>query len=260
VPDAEPAMFEDTQPAAMGADGQLDTLSDFRIDHPREIAAVMRQLMDAAAPVHLSTPDGTALTTVLWTVDTAQRRIVFAADTMHPQLQPLAEASEVTAVSYMDAVKLQFDLLDTMLVRGAQQCTLAAAMPRELYRFQRRNTFRVRTLERSAPTARFRHPALPDMALALRVLDVSIGGCALFLPEDVPPLPPGVDIQGAVLELDPDTRFAATLRLHHVTVIQPSSRGSRLGCELLHMDGLAQRGLQRYIDQTQKRRRLMSLS
>jgi c-di-GMP-binding flagellar brake protein YcgR len=253
-------MFEDTQPAPIGADGHLDALAEFRIDHPREIAAVMRQLMDASAAVHLSTPDGVAMSTVLWTVDSAQRRLVFAADSMHPQLQPLAEASEVTAVSYLDAVKLQFDLADVVLVRGTQQCTLAAALPREIYRFQRRNTFRVRTLERHSPTARFRHPALPDMGLALRVLDVSIGGCALFLPEDVPPLPAGVDIQGAVIELDAETRFAATLRLHHVTVIQPTSRGSRLGCELMHMDGLAQRGLQRYIDQTQKRRRLMSLS
>jgi c-di-GMP-binding flagellar brake protein YcgR len=162
-------------------------------------------------------------------------------------------------VAYLDAVKLQFDLQDLMLVRGRDQCTLAAAMPRELYRFQRRGTYRVRTLERTSPTARFRHPALPEMNLALRVLDVSIGGCALFLPEDVPALQPGTLMQGVVIELDADTRFSASMVLHHITVIQPASRGARLGCELKHLDGNAQRALQRYIDQTQKRRRMMAL-
>lgn len=251
--------FLETLPAPLAADGRPDALAEFRIDHPREVGAVMRQLMDAAAPVHLSTAGGAALSTVVWTVDSAARRVVLSADARHPQLQALVEAPEATAVSYLDAVKLQFDLHGLLLVHGAQQCTLQAAMPRELYRFQRRDSFRVRTLEHTAPTARLRHPALPEMQLALRVLDVSASGCALFVPEDVPPLPPGADVAGAVLELDADTRLAATLRLHHVTQIQPASRGSRLGCELMHMDPMARRLLQRYIDQTQKRRRLMAL-
>jgi len=67
-----------------------------------------------------------------------------------------------------------------------------AELPREVFRFQRRNSFRVRTLPRSSPTMVLRHPGIPDMTLALRVLDVSTGGCALFLPNDVPPLSPGV--------------------------------------------------------------------
>jgi c-di-GMP-binding flagellar brake protein YcgR len=97
------------------------------------------------------------------------------------------------------------------------------------------------------------------MALALRVLDVSTGGCALFLPDDVPPLQPGVRLQRVKVELDPNTRFDATLVLCHVTSLNPQSNGVRLGCELQDLDGDAQRTLTRYIDQTQKRRRLLSL-
>ena len=54
-------------------------------------------------------------------------------------------------------------------------------------------------------------------------------------------------------------RFQAALQLHHVTSI-PSSHGQglRIGCEWARIDGAAQRALQRYIDQTQKRRRLLS--
>ena len=146
-----------------------------------------------------------------------------------------------------------------MLVRGAKACSLQADMPREMYRFQRRRSFRVRTLGRGTPTALMRHPSIPDMQLGLRVLDVSNGGCALMLPGDVPPLSAGLEIRGVRIELDPDTRFDADLLLHHVTLIQTPSRGARLGCEFMHVQPQAQRALQRYIDQTQKRRRLLSL-
>jgi c-di-GMP-binding flagellar brake protein YcgR len=127
-----------------------------------------------------------------------------------------------------------------------------------VYRFQRRGSFRVRTLPRNAPTVHFRHPC-NGMLLTLRVLDVSTGGCALFLPDQVAPLPLGLKLPRVRVELDASNRFEATLHLCHVTSINPQSQGVRVGCELLQLDGDAQRTLQRYIDQTQKRRRLLSL-
>jgi c-di-GMP-binding flagellar brake protein YcgR len=96
------------------------------------------------------------------------------------------------------------------------------------------------------------------MPLALRVLDVSIGGCALFLPDDVPPLPPGVVLNGVQMDLDVDTRIHVALRLQHVTSINPESRGVRLGCEMVNPGSDVTRALQRYIDQTQKRQRLLN--
>ena len=74
-------------------------------------------------------------------------------------------------------------------------CALSASHPHEVFRFQRRSGYRVRPL----PRRRWRAcaiPMLPDMRLALRVLDLSIGGCALLLPDDVPPLPVGAQING----------------------------------------------------------------
>jgi flagellar brake protein len=248
-----------TQPAVLDALGGVDPYSEFRVQHPREIAALLKELTRDAIPVILSGPGGVSLTTVVWTVDTAQQRINFSADADSPQLQQLLDGEEATCVAYLDAVKLQFDLEQLVLVRGDKTCSLQAVVPREMYRFQRRSSFRVRTLGRGSPTALLRHPSVPDMQLGLRVLDVSIGGCALMLPGDVPPLPAGLEIRGVRIELDPDTRFDTDLLLHHVTVIQSPSRGARLGCEFMRVQPQAQRSLQRYIDQTQKRRRMLSL-
>ena len=45
--------------------------------------------------------------------------------------------------------------------------------------------------------------------------------------------------------------------LHHVTSTGAENGSVRLGCEIVGMNPTAQRALQVYIDQTQKRRRLM---
>jgi c-di-GMP-binding flagellar brake protein YcgR len=174
-------------------------------------------------------------------------------------LQRLIEVAVATCVAYLDSVKLQFDVNHLMLVRGAKVCALQGAIPSEVYRFQRRGGYRVRTTDRGSPTAFFRHPSMPEMQLGLRVLDVSIGGCALLVPADVPPLAAGVQIHAARIDLDADSRFDTDLLLHHVTAIQSPSRGVRLGCEFMHVAASTQRALQRYIDHTQKRRRLLSL-
>ena len=236
-----------------------DSQAEYLVSSPAEVQRLLKSLVDTATPVHLSSPEGDRYTTVLWTVDPAHRRISFSADAGAPQLNTLLDGDEISVVAYLDSVKLQFEATNPVLVHAQDSCALQADLPAELFRFQRRNSFRVRTLPRTSPTIYFRHPALPDMPLALRVMDVSTGGCALFLPEDVPPLQPGVRVQRVRVELDANTRFEAALQLCHVTSLNAEAHGVRLGCELLRLDGDAQRALQRYIDHTQKRRRLLAL-
>jgi len=250
-------MFEDTRPASLDATGS-DDLAEFRVSAPGEIRALLKQLMDEVVPLNLSASDGSSYTTTLWTIDPAAGRISFTADMMAPAVHDIVEADECAAVAYLDRVKVQFDVTDRVVVQGHKASVLQARLPQEVFRFQRRNTFRVRTLERTSPTASFRHPGIPDMSLALRVLDVSIGGCALLQPANVPALQPGVMIKGVRLALDADTRIDAGLMLHHVTSTGAENGSVRLGCEIVGMGPAAQRALQVYIDQTQKRRRMMS--
>jgi c-di-GMP-binding flagellar brake protein YcgR len=251
-------MFLDTQPASLGDEHGPDPWAEFRVSGSREIVALLRQLRDGSVPINLNASDGTSIALALWSFDTDFGRLAFSVDERLPHLARLIEADEAVAVAYLENVKLQFDLHGMVLVRGLNTCALQTSMPREIYRFQRRAAFRVRTAGRHAPTARLRHPAIPDMQLALRVLDVSIGGCALLLPADVPPLEPGAQLSGLRIELDPDTHFTASLRLQHVSSLAGTGN-ARLGCEWAEIGGLAQRALQRYIDLMQRRRRLLAL-
>jgi flagellar brake protein len=251
-------MFNDTRPAALD-DAGPDAWAAFRVNSPNEMTALLRQLRDGSVPLVLSAPSGAAVVSTLWSVDLPQRRLNFAVDDGDPQLRELAESDEAVCVGYLDAVKLQFDLHDLLLVRGPRSCALQARSPSVIYRFQRRNAYRVRTLDHHSPTARLRHPSIPDMRLALRVLDVSIGGCALLIPDDLPALEPGLILHGMQVELDADTRFSTSVQIQHLSSITSQATGLRAGCEWRSIDREAERALQRYIDQTQKRRRLLSL-
>jgi flagellar brake protein len=238
------------------ASGRFD---QFRLHSAIEIRALLARLVEGNALLHLSAPDGAVYTTTLWALD-AQRGVAsFAVDAASPQLQRVLAADEITVVGYIDNVKLQFDLHDAMLVTGARASALNAPIPRELFRFQRRASFRIKPLARSAASASFMHPAAADLALSLRVLDVSIGGIALFLPDELPPIAPGSRLRGVHVELDADTRIEAGLVLNHVTAINPDSHGARLGCAWRGLGGDAERTLQLFIDQTQKRKRALSV-
>jgi flagellar brake protein len=216
-------MFLDTQPASLGADGNADAWSAFRVENPVEAQGLLRQLRDGSVPVNLAASDGTSYTTTLWSFDAAQGRITSAPTSTTPSCRawstptrwppwPTWTASSCSSTS----------TISCSCVAGSPAHCRA---PRTLYRFQRRGAYRVRTLERGSPTAHLRHPSIPDMSLALRVLDVSIGGCALLLPADVPPLQPGTRLEGVRVDLDADTRFEVAIQMHHV-----SSMNSRRPC------------------------------
>lgn len=253
-------MFEDTQPAALDASGDRELWTPFRVPNADACVALLRELRDGSVPLSVSSPCGASLRTAIWAMDTTQKRLNFSVEESDPRLQQLVQSDEAVAVAYLARVKLQFELSHMILVRGQHASTLQADMPSEIYRFQRRGAFRVRAPQRHSPSARLRHPAIPDMELSLRLLDVSVGGCALWLPDDVPLLQAGTLFGEVQVELDAETRFSTGLLVQHVSTIGPGEQGLRLGCAWAALDGMSGRILQRWIDMAQKRRRLLSLT
>jgi flagellar brake protein len=236
-------------------------LAPYQVDDPRECLALLEQLREQGVPVVISSPDGSTLSTALFGIDRPSQRLNFHARSDTRQLEAVVQSSEAMALAYLEKVKLQFDLHDLMLVRGSSTRALQCRIPGEIFRLQRRQAFRVPTLQRHTPAARLRHAAMRDMQLSLRVLDISLGGCSLWLPADVPPLQPGTLLSDVHIELDPQTQFAVELRLRHVSCSGNSdgpNPGVRLGCSWRPVNPAALRTLQRWINQAQKRTRLLS--
>ncbi len=235
-------------------------LDDFRVSSVREIALVLKQFCDGAEPVTLATPEGQVFRSAIWTLDAVRSTIGFNADMSDPVLQELLERNEAVVVGYLANVKIQFEVTGLVLVHGSRASVLTCAFPREMFRFQRRNAYRVRPLMRTAPVAHLFHDAFSPDEVKLRLIDVSISGCALFLPESFQPPQLGLSVDRAAMDFDTDTRFHVNLRLAHVSSLTSGAGGMRLGFEFVRASGDALRALQRFIDRTQKRGKLMALN
>jgi c-di-GMP-binding flagellar brake protein YcgR len=231
-----------------------DTLSldDFRLTAALEIDALLERLRDQRALVTLSTPHGQHCATLLRAVDRDRGIIVLDAPLDRLSLSQAQSDGEVVAVAYLDSIKLQFDIDSPLLVQDGDDAVLHARLPRVMYRFQRRAAFRVRPFVTQSPSASFQHPARPDERVSLRILDISLTGVGLLLPPSIPPIDAGSRIDHCRLTLDDATELDVPLLVHHLTPLNPADHGVRLGCAFGNL-GTAERSLQNYINQTQKR-------
>lgn len=230
----------------------------FRITEAIEQGDLLDQLIIHQVPVTLATPDGLSYTTQLVSSEHSARRIGFAASRRDMRLHGLIDADEALAVAYLDRIRVQFDLAGLMLVHGAKDSVLQAEWPLSMYRFQRRDSYRVRPLDHQKPVAHVIHPVGAHGVLALRVIDLSLGGLALQLPPDLGAIEPGTKLDPVEVELDALTRLDVALRVAHVSVLDGGVRGTRLGCEWLRLGGGDSRAVQRYVESTQKRQRLLA--
>ncbi|MEO8299150.1 MAG: flagellar regulator YcgR PilZN domain-containing protein [Burkholderiales bacterium] len=246
-----------TRPVPLDGPDVKNAPTVFRLSLQEEIALILRQFVEGDVPMSLITAEGASYTTALWAEDRIGQLLVFSVDPTNPVVQQLLDAKEVTAVGYLDSIKVQFDLRGLVLVHGRQTTAINATYPSELFRFQRRDSYRVRPLEFSQPVVHLRHPDHAELDLSLRVLDLSHGGLALRLPDDMPAIVGASLIGGAVLELDHTTRVHLSLRVTHAS--SATEQGRRLGCEIVDVAPEDARALQRYIDHTQRRQRMLVL-
>lgn len=234
---------------------------DFRIQSPVEILGLLQRLQQEQTPLILSTPEGLSLSTRVCELDADKGRLLLDRPAAASPLPNLLGAQELTAVAYLDQIRLQFDLEGLMLLQAGPQASqddlLRANLPQQLYRFQRRQAFRVRPTSRT-PQAHVCVPGADEaspITVSLRVLDLSLGGLALLLPPGPAAPATGQLLQAVRVELDRHTRLMVDLRLQHV---RPQADGSRqLGLTFENLDPLAGRDLQHYVEQAQKMARLL---
>lgn len=238
---------------------------EFRVTAAAEVVAYLQQLQRENANILLNGPPRWSLASRITTLDAAADvlGLEVGADPEGAS-EALVASGEITAVAYLGAIKLQFELDDAVLVSGEQGTVLRSRVPTRLYRFQRRQSFRVQPAGSIYPRVVLPGGSAPGRAL--RVLDISIGGLALALPADPAAeaaLPVGQPLDGLVLELDRITALRIALLPHHASPISgsaPEPGGTlQLGCAFIDLDSTATRALQVYVDQTQKRRRLLKL-
>ena len=261
-----------TGPLVSASVSALANNDEFLVQSASDILGLLQQLQDRQLPITLSRPGSAPLMGRLCSVNGPQAELQFElSDAVNQPPGELASTRPINAVSataYLDQIRLQFDLdgLAYLTHPATEARRLRCNLPTLLYRFQRRQTFRVRPMLHR-PHVLVQHPQHATQSqqasqqrppLRLRILDLSLGGLALWLPPDVTPFEPGSRLPAVQVELSSDTRFQAAMQLQNSQAGEAS--GQQLGLSFAQLSAAAERELQLYIEQTQKRARLLRKS
>ncbi|MBO9689498.1 MAG: flagellar brake protein [Mitsuaria chitosanitabida] len=235
----------------MAPDASPAVDADFRLDAPGEIMNWLRELLRSQARIQLTTPDGAAIHTVLRSLDTPQGMLTMEAPQARDTLPPILSSDELVATAFLDKIKLQFDVSGLVAIRGEGE-VLRAPVPLRIYRFQRRQAYRVASAGQLYPALKLNGADLPR----IRVVNVSAGGVALQWPANVVPAPRALEELSGTLELEREVSFSTLLRVQHLTEGEDGAP-HHVGCAFVSLAPTAARALQVFIDQAQKRERLM---
>jgi c-di-GMP-binding flagellar brake protein YcgR len=235
----------------MAPDASPAVDADFRLDAPGEIMNWLRELLRSQARIQLTTPDGAAIHTVLRSLDTPQGMLTMEAPQARDTLPPILSSDELVATAFLDKIKLQFDVSGLVAIRGEGE-VLRAPVPLRIYRFQRRQAYRVASAGQLYPALKLNGADLPR----IRVVNVSAGGVALQWPANVVPAPRALEELSGTLELEREVSFITLLRVQHLTEGEDGAP-HHVGCAFVSLAPTAARALQVFIDQAQKRERLM---
>jgi len=228
-------------------------LGEFRVASAAEIAAILRTLLETRTPLTLTAPGGEAVTSVLCAMDLARGTLAFELPPGSATARELGAAAGVTVETYLDHIRVQFEL-DAPAEANA---LLRGTLPTLVYRFQRRRAFRVKPHSRT-PLAILTPVPVAGTVHAprtLRLQDISTGGVALLLPAgEALDWAPGLKLRVRV-ELDRQTSFEGQAQLANMRVLEDGAQ--LLGLEFTTLAPDAQRALTLYVDQTQKLNRLL---
>jgi c-di-GMP-binding flagellar brake protein YcgR len=232
---------------------------NLRVQSATEIAAYLTELQREQIAVLLNSPGGHALPSQIRTFNPAADLLAFEIGNDPDDIsQHLVAGGEISATAYLGSVKLQFDLESPVLVNDAQGSVLRSTLPQRLYRFQRRQAFRVQPAGSLFP--RVLLPVADGSQLVLRVLDISVGGLALQFPPEATPPEPGTNYRELTLELDRTTQLRIGLDVQHVSPWRADGVAAwQVGGAFTELNAAVTRALQLYVDQTQKRRRMLKL-
>ncbi len=254
--------FLDTVPAAITRLDGRGPWARFRVTEERQRVALLRELLRGDVPLTLGPAGSTACRGVIWALDDAAGWLQLRAEP-GADLSPLAAAAPLWAAGYLNAAKLQFELLPVR-PQPVSPGLLQVALPVQMVHLPRRRALRVRRPDGHGPMAHFEHPAHPRPegggALRLAVADISMTGVGLWKPQVRPLLSPGTELPAVRVALDPGVEITADLRVAQLSPAHRSGGGLRVGCEWRAMTGEAAETLQRWIARGSRRRGMVSLS
>lgn len=250
------AMAEGEAAPEAGEVLHLDQYSEYLLHSPREILAVLRQVVAQGdlVTIYFNSGKDFLLTTLLAVND---RELLLDRGSSEEMNRRALETGKIFCITRHDKVKLQFILTGVRETQHEGRSVFSAALPETLLRLQRREYFRLRT-----PITR---PLPCDIPVVMSdgsvqiyphdVIDISIGGLSLQV--DQVPFVPDQEWPDCTLDLPQIGVINTTLRIVNIyeTTLRNGQPSLRAGCQFVDLPVTSQNLIQRYIVRIERERK-----
>jgi len=224
-------------------------LERFAIYSRTEIVALLRQLRDKQVLVTLyyDQSAGFTVSNVLDVNEGFEELILDRTSDANVQ-RAIYASKQLVVVAFLDNVKLQFSVGTAEAVDYQDRPSFRVRLPQQLLRMQRRNSYRRQPPAMRPATCLVPSPREPGQYESVRVLDLSVGGIALFVHPIQFDLPAEHNLENCYLDLPDVGQITVALRVRYVDAQTGADGVRRCGCEFVDLSESAARMLQRYLN------------
>ncbi|MGH6611603.1 MAG: flagellar brake protein [Burkholderiaceae bacterium] len=224
-------------------------LERFAIYSRTEITALLRQLRDKQVLVTLYYDQvaGFTVSNVL-DVNEGFEELILDRTSDAAAQKAIYASKQLVVVAFLDNVKLQFSVGTAEAVDYQGRGAFRVRLPQQLLRMQRRSSYRRQPPAVRPATCLIPSPRDKGHYESVRVLDLSVGGLALFVHPIQFDLPAEHQLENCYLDLPDVGQITVTLRVRYVDSQSANDGIRRCGCEFVDLSESAARMLQRYMN------------
>ncbi|MDR1424413.1 MAG: flagellar brake protein [Azoarcus sp.] len=239
---------------------QEDNLEQYLLRGTRQVRQLLQELINARSliSIHLI-PGGLSFLSTLLTFSEDEDWIFLDASPNETIHRRALESERMLCVTQLNKIRIQFRLVNGTEVPIDGRPTIAASLPEEILRLQRRDAFRLQVplsheLKCILPALQRKHgKELKRHSLEAPVIDISAGGLSLEIPlaKTMPTV--GDQINGCHLKLPNDLiGINLEVRNHGRRILSDGKEILRLGCSFVALPVQAANQIQRYIYQAER--------
>lgn len=205
-----------------------------------DMLALLRALAGrrTAVTLYFSARDD-LLHTELIGINPAFEELIFAPGRDPGALERLLAAGSFGVETSLDAIRILFIARHAENTQFKRESALRARIPDTLARMQRRESVRIATPQDKPSFCTLRAGGPRQGEHRLRVIDISIGGLGLSLPEPDTAIAAGKTLPDCSLELPGIGVMRCALNIVHVKETTPGGKEQRVGCRFVDLPALS---------------------
>lgn len=227
----------------------------YRITHLPTINRILRELQDAKAILYLYVDYGRDfLLSTIMQLDEDRGVLLLEQGVDQEFNRQILDAGRIICAGTHDQVHIEFIGTDVKAAKLGKGAAFQVAIPREMLRLQRRETYRLATSVVNPVKCQIN---LGERFLETVVVDISIGGIGILAYAGRGLLHTGESYHGCRIELPGTGTFAVSLTVcstYDIT-LRNGRTTHRAGCRFIDLPANVETEIQRYINRVERERR-----